>query len=261
MVQKYHNKEELTKKLRKSEAYQKNSIEIAKATKNRLTNYLKNKLIGQKLRLLYFLRVINTRIKGYEYFKFKSKRYKYFHHFYNTTWKNERAVEIPIVMDYINKYSNRRILEIGNVISHYYSKKWKVIDKYEKKEGIINRDIIDFKPKKKYDLIVSISTMEHIGFDDEIIDKNKVILALRNIKKNCIRQGGLMIITFPLGYNKFMDSNFFKGKLGFDKEYFFKRISKDNKWVEVHKEDIINIKYGKPFSAGNGLVICEYRKP
>ena len=44
------------------------------------------------------------------------------------------------------------LLEIGNVLSHYFKWDHDVVDKYEKVEGVINEDVVDFRPSKKYDI-------------------------------------------------------------------------------------------------------------
>lgn len=49
-------------------------------------------------------------------FLFNGKQYKYFYHRYNSTWQNERAVEIPLIVEFINENSKKnpkKILEIG----------------------------------------------------------------------------------------------------------------------------------------------------
>jgi hypothetical protein len=102
-------------------------------------------------------------------FIFNGKTYYYFVHKYNTTWKNERAVEVPIIWDIVREHyrQGKRVLEVGNVLSHYFRIFHDVLDKYEVAEGVINQDVVDFKPAWKYDLIVSISTLEHVGWDEE----------------------------------------------------------------------------------------------
>src|SRR5215216_4478266 len=90
-------------------------------------------------------------------FQFNGVDYLYFFRKYNTTFLNERAVEIPIIVDFIKKYKSKRILEIGNVLKHYFNFGFDIVDKYEKYQGVVNVDIIDFNPSEKYDLIVSIS--------------------------------------------------------------------------------------------------------
>ena len=116
-------------------------------------------------KLLLYLRPPGT-------FILQGRPYRYFYHPYNTTWKNERAVEIPIILDKIQfyHYQGGRILEVGNVLSNYVHFQHDIIDKYDKSEGVINQDVVDFQPAEnendKYDLIVSISTIEHVGWDE-----------------------------------------------------------------------------------------------
>jgi hypothetical protein len=65
---------------------------------------------------------------------FNGECYQYFYHWFNTTFKNERTIEIPIVCKFINESKNLEILEIGNVLSHYFEFKHDVVDKYEECE-------------------------------------------------------------------------------------------------------------------------------
>jgi ubiquinone/menaquinone biosynthesis C-methylase UbiE len=69
--------------------------------------------------------------KSWRKLRFQQKEYKYFYHKYNTTWRNERVVEIPIVWDIVKAYTEN-ILEVGNVLSHYFAVNHVIIDKYEK---------------------------------------------------------------------------------------------------------------------------------
>ncbi|TAK16890.1 MAG: hypothetical protein EPO37_07710, partial [Nitrosarchaeum sp.] len=77
---------------------------------------------------------------------------------------NERSVEIPLAIDMLKKNNGKNILEIGNVTSNYCNIPHIVVDKYEKETNIINQDVIDFNSKAKFDLIISISTLEHVGW-------------------------------------------------------------------------------------------------
>lgn len=85
------------------------------------------------------------KVKTEESFIFQGKTYKYFYHRYNTTWRNERAVEIPIIWDIVKKDKGQSILEVGNVLSHYFSISHDVVDKYERGEVVINEDVINFQ--------------------------------------------------------------------------------------------------------------------
>jgi SAM-dependent methyltransferase len=187
-------------------------------------------------------------------FTFQGRPYHYFYHTYNTTWKNERAIEVPIVLEIVQKNHGKRILEVGNVLSHYFPVSHDILDRYEKSEGVINKDVVDFQPSCKYDLIVSISTLEHVGWDETPREPGKILRAIENLR-NCLAPEGEIVVTLPSGSNSEVDKLVKKGKIQFSKRYHLKRISKDNRWVEVDWNDISNAKYGTPFPFGNALII------
>jgi len=192
-------------------------------------------------------------------FLFNNNQYPFFYHKYNSTWTNERCVEVPIIKSIINN-SKGKILEIGNVLAHYYTPTWDILDKYEKGKGVINKDIETFSPNEKYDLIVAISTFEHIGFDYEKNKKDsarKIISAFDNIKNNCLKKHGKIIITTPIGWNPAMDKISFSNKLGFDNIYFLKRKSK-YKWIQVNQSEAEKSIFNKPFPYANCIFIGEY---
>ncbi|MEM3771557.1 MAG: hypothetical protein QXW80_04540 [Candidatus Micrarchaeia archaeon] len=97
--------------------------------------------------------------------KFKRTKLRYFINQYNAV-DSERCVEIPFVMYFVKKYMGKEIMEVGNVLNHYDPFSHLVVDKYERGKNVINGDIVDFNTDKKFDLIISISTVEHIGFDE-----------------------------------------------------------------------------------------------
>ena len=183
--------------------------------------------------------------KNRGFFIFQNKKYNYFYHLYNCTCLNERAVEIPIIWEIIKNSRNKKILEVGNVLSHYYDFEHDVVDKYEKGCGVINEDIVDFQPKEKYDFIVSISTLEHV---------ERFPLAIQNLR-NCLDRGGKIIATLCLGYNPQVDKLLRENRLGFDRQYFFKRVSGSNTWREVNYSDVEGINYNYRGWTANGLVV------
>ncbi len=216
-------------------------------------NYWTTVFIPLYLRFIYY-----RLFKSIKTFKFQGEYYKYFYRWYNTTWKNERAVEIPIVCKLINEYKNFELLEIGNVLSHYFELNHDVIDKYEKAEGVINQDVVDFHPSKKYDLIVSISTLEHVGWDETPKDPNKIFPTLKNLK-TCLVRGGKLIVTIPIGQNPFLDKFLEKGKIKFTENYYLKRISSENEWFELGS-NFSKAKYNHPFPSANVLFLGIYQK-
>lgn len=229
---------------------------ILKIKRERGFRFLIRKMCVFFWRFVYSITLL--RFRPERFFTYRNEKYSYFYHPYNFTWDNERAVEIPIVLRRLESSKGKKILEVGNVLSHYYPVEWNVLDKFEKRSGIIKQDVVDFIPSSKYDLIVSISTLEHTGFDDDIKDPHKIIDVLRNLKQNCLRPDGRMIFTLPLGYNAFMDDLLFSNKLGFSEEYYLKKISK-NEWIEVKKEELEDVTYGTTYIEASAVVIAEFK--
>jgi len=184
--------------------------------------------------------------KKQEYFYFNNKL-PYFYHKYNKAWKSERTIEIPIFRMFIKENIGKDLLEIGNVINHYYPFNHLVLDKYEKAEGVINEDILGFKTKKKFDFIFSISTFEHIGIDDYPKNPEKAVLALKYVLKNLLKKNGLFVLSFPLNYNKAIKEMIDKKRIKNFKMYCFKKIDmKRNFWKEADYPEIRNIEYKQP---------------
>ena len=198
--------------------------------------------------------------KSWKTFTFQQKNYKYLYHKYNTTWRNERAVEIPIIWDIVNN-SKGSILEVGSVLPHYFTFQHDIVDKYEKAEGVINIDVVDISSPEKYDLIVSISTLEHVGWDENPSDSKKIMHTHKKIiqaiekLKGLLNPNGKIVVTMPLGYNSDLDELLRSGELTFTEQFFLKRFSKDNRWVESDWKGVENVKFNSPFPFGNGLIV------
>lgn len=145
---------------------------------------------------------------GERHFLFEGQQYPYFYHVYNTTWTNERSIEIPIVLQELRRpgLAAAGFVEIGNVLKHYFTNEHLVIDKYESGPGVVNQDVLDYAPKARYKLVVSISTLEHVGFDaPEHRRADAFRVATRNIVANYLEPKGRMLTTVPLGYNPSVD--------------------------------------------------------
>ena len=207
-----------------------------------------NKLADYIFPLFYF-----NHFKIPKYFYFQNKRIKYFYHSYNRTWINERCLEVPLVKTYLDR-SKGNILEIGNVLTHYFNLNHVILDKYEKANGVINQDIANYHPSMKYDLIISISTMEHVGFDEKKKDKEKIMEAFKNIKK-LLNKGGKAIITMPFGYNPNVDEKLRNKLFPFKEIYYFKRLNRNNNWKQVNAEEAINTKYSMSPMHANAIVL------
>ena len=189
-------------------------------------------------------------IMQYDKFKYNGKEYRVLLDKYNVTPANERQVEIPIIR---KEFPN--VLEVGNVLQNYGAN-WDVVDKYEKGKGVINCDITRFKPKKKYDKIVSISTLEHVG-EKTGHSRQKILKAIKHLK-SLLNKGGKLIFTVPLGWNSAMDDLIYKNKLGVKMR--FMRINNDYDWIECSMKDIKGAEYGYPQAFANAIMVGEYVK-
>ncbi len=187
-------------------------------------------------------------------FTFQGKTYTELWHRYNATWRNERAVEVPIIREMVSRAGGAAILEVGNVLSHYGAVHHQVLDKYEKTPGVINEDVCAFHPPRKYDLIVSISTLEHVGWDEEPREPRKVLDAFNNLRSLCA-PGGRIVVTLPLGSNPFLDNLIREGKIEFTKQFYLERISPANEWREVEAIDFEAPRYDEWLPAANELLI------
>lgn len=214
-------------------------------------------LLSPLWNMLYFVRYKVFSLPKSK-FSFEGQHYPYFIHEYNYTWRCERAIEIPIIKSYIDKKKRGRMLEVGNVLSHYYKRNYDVVDNYEIAQGVINEDIMQFKPKKKYDLIFSISTLEHVGVDG-VKDPGKAVKTIKRMI-TFLAPGGLLVFTIPLGYNRLLDKAILNGKLPLLQTQFFKKVSSSNVWFQVKEKDARSAIYGFPFRWGNVIAVGSIKK-
>jgi hypothetical protein len=199
--------------------------------------------------------VINARRR----FRLDGRSYPYFVHRYNNTWRSERAVEIPIVWHIVRGSAGRRILEVGNVLRHYFPVDHDCVDKYERAAGVINEDVVGYRAQP-YDLIVSISTLEHVGWDEQPKEPDKVLHAVDNLR-SLLAPGGRMVITLPIAHNPHLDAHLREGRLAFSKRYCLRRTSRHNRWAETSWEDASSARFDAPFRRINAIVVGIIEKP
>ncbi|MGH8002641.1 MAG: hypothetical protein ACREPR_25220 [Brasilonema sp.] len=223
-----------------------------------------------------------------ETFTWNGKSLRYNRIPYNNT--AERAIEIPIIRDFLSKSKvGEKLLEVGNVLCNYENEYNKisrtVVDKYEVAAGVLNIDLMDVSDLDKYDLIVSISTIEHIGqnWDNfECSIERDLEASLKAIVKiyTLLNLAGRAIITVPFG--KFTDGIWY---IQFNQDYlerltkkyklpevaiqvsYFKRIASevetDNPyqiWIQTNQDELKNVCYDSPYSCANGLAVIELKR-
>jgi SAM-dependent methyltransferase len=149
-------------------------------------------------------------------------------------------MEIPIAWDIVRQSKDKRVLEIGNVLKHYYDCHHDVVDLWERYPGVINIDILDFNPVQKYDLVISVSTFEHIGWDEKPRRPEKLLPAVDHVLQHVLAPGGKFIMTVPLGYNRALDRFLFNENLPFTRIDCMRQVeSRHNLWEMSPWESIL----------------------
>jgi len=119
---------------------------------------------------------------------------------YNTTRINERTVEVAVAKHLMAKAET--VLEVGCVMPHYLpglpNANHVVVDLYEEFPGVINADVLTYQTEARYDLVLAISTLDHLNSPHEVL---QALSAMRKWRK----LGGLLLVTLPF------DQPFFVG--------------------------------------------------
>lgn len=129
-----------------------------------------------------------------------------FDHPYNATITNERAVEIPVALDFLAR-AHGRVLEVGNVLGHYFTDEQlpprRIVDRYEQSDGIEQLDV--FEITDQFEAIVSISTVEHIRCGDPEPPNPWGAVAALLYLRGLLAPGGAMLWTAGAGQNPDLD--------------------------------------------------------
>lgn len=185
-------------------------------------------------------------------FPFDGQQLQYAAHSYNATWRNERAIEVPVLIDFLQRHKGKKILELGNVARYYGDFSHEVVDKYEQHPAVYNFDILDFKVDQPYHAFVSISTLEHIGWDEPVRDHSKISRVFEKLP-DLVSNLDNVLFSFPTGYNSVLDQHLAKDELPFQKLLYFKRCNRANHWQPTCREEALGLRYDSRFPAANGL--------
>lgn len=194
-------------------------------------------------------------------FMFAGRSLTYLHHAYGKAYLTERTVEIPIAQDVLRAHPRARTLEVGNCLSHFGARGHDVVDRYERAPGVINEDVVAFRPQAPYELIISVSTLEHVGWDEEPRDPARSLQAFANLRR-CLAPGGLLVFTVPIGYNPEIDRILGAGELPLAELRFLRRVSRvTNRWREAAWHEVRDVAYGRPYRAANAVAVGTIRAP
>lgn len=175
-------------------------------------------------------------------FTFAGERHRYLYHPYKWTWLTERTVEVPIAGAFLERHGGGRVLEVGNVLPHYGPHGHLVVDKYERAEGVLNLDVTELDRLGRFDLVVCISTLEHVGWDEEPREPDKAVEAVGRLAA-LLAPGGRLLLTIPVGYHPGLDAALESGALRFARSGALRRDHIGPHWREAAPADV----WGTPY--------------
>ncbi|QBX56873.1 DUF268 domain-containing protein [Nocardioides seonyuensis] len=193
-------------------------------------------------------------------FQWEGAALPYFVHPYHYTWLNERAVEVALAREILARHAGADVLEVGNVLSHYVSDPHSIVDKYEQAPGVLNLDVADLDLQREFDLVLAISTLEHVGLDEDVVDPAKPARAIRRLKAH-LKPGGMLWVTHPVGYNCDLDDQIRSGEIEFTRLRALKREPTHNTWREVPLDQAWGTPYDRLLYTAHALVVGEYLAP
>ena len=193
-----------------------------------------------------------------ETFDFGGERYSAFHHRNGRTWLTERAIELPVAMRFVEAFEPSAFgLEVGNVLSRYRAVHHRVVDKYERASGVENLDVLDIATDRPFDFVVSISTIEHVGWDEPERDLDKPVRAIHHLRSLLQPDGGRLLVTLPLGYNPTVDLMALGGLSGAALGEIFVR-DRRLRWTPTDRPEPYQLRYQFELRSANAVWIAEF---
>lgn len=187
-------------------------------------------------------------------FTYDGRPYRYFYDRYLYTWLNERCVELPLAFEAYDGARGADVLEVGNVLGHYGRGGHTVVDRYEQAPGVTNVDVLELAgDDRTYDLIISVSTLEHVGVDDTPKDTTRAIAALRLLADR-VRDGGRLLATVPVGYNPTLDHAIASGIDGLEVTAL-RRVAPGPHWVQAAPAEVVDLGYDSDVKSARGVLI------
>lgn len=168
-------------------------------------------------------------------------------------WRSERSVELGLGSRALAGRRLDDVLEVGNVMHGAGVSGHTVVDRYEAGDHVVNEDIVGFDPGRRYSLVLSISTVEHIGWDEQPRDPEKAVVALEHMTR-LIEPGGAMLVTVPVGYHPALDDAFV-ARAPFERVALLVKVSRLARWEERPLGDRARVRYGAPYANGNAVLV------
>jgi hypothetical protein len=178
---------------------------------------------------------------------------------YNNSWLNERTVEISLARHILGVRRPRSVLEVGNVLRNYRLTELQgvehtIIDRYEEIGDVLNTDVRTFRIGRLYETVVSVSTLEHVGYDEPDKDADGAVRGLETMRHH-LANDGVMLVTVPLGYNAGLDAAVAEGRFACPEQFCLRRTTKDNRWIQDDVQSGLALSYGSKFRNANAIYV------
>lgn len=172
---------------------------------------------------------------------------------------SERAIEVPLVIDFLsNCVRAKPVIEFGCVLPYYILKRRNhiVYDLADQHPDNVRRDIRTLTDDDLRGVVISISTLEHIGTGEYGIKASDVSAV--DVLKRIIANAKSYFITFPLGCNKTLD-DFVANATDLNEKYVTRAATDSNDWMVVEKADLTDVmkRYGTYLRANTICVLMK----
>lgn len=172
--------------------------------------------------------------------KFLLKLHHARHHVPTTGFRSsERAIEIPLAIDFLSHYvKDEPVVELGCVLPYYILKRDNhvVYDLADQHPQNVKRDIREMADADFCGNVISISTIEHVGLNEYGIDVAGDVGAV-DVLKRVIASAKRYFITFPLGHNIELDRYVLKC-INVGACYVTRTTRDPNDWVVIEKSSL-----------------------
>jgi len=159
------------------------------------------------------------------------------HHVPTTGFRSsERAIEIPLAIDFLSHYvKDEPVVELGCVLPYYILKRENHVayDFADQHPQNVKRDIREMADADFSGNVISISTIEHIGLNEYGIDVTNDVTAV-DVLKRIMGNAKRYFITFPLGHNMELDEYVLKDT-NHGECYVTRTMHDPNDWMVVEK--------------------------
>jgi hypothetical protein len=172
---------------------------------------------------------------------YNGKEYPYLDHWHSRAWENDKAILGPIGLKFIGGYPGAEVLEIGNVLSHYYGSNHLVLDRYERNKynNVLKANFTGFYWNTPFKRILSIDEVAKLC--EYSLDPVAALGSMFSKVKRLLTPDGTALVTIPTNYSYIITDAITNNKVPYDDLDVMAKYGA-NKWFQV---PILNVKYSR----------------